>query len=174
MQIPSIVKEIIESNINRKFTPMLLAAPAMLQSLKELIILSGYDQKADIDSIAGKEGIEVFERAVKLVKRIETETLNNQLDRDTLLEFTRVKNGHATGKTYTNTAGVWIDAVREENTNCSIFPQLIGVGEPDEGGEFADYKDPFHYLSVKEQLDLCIEADDSSYASYTTYRILEE
>ncbi|TVM02739.1 MAG: hypothetical protein CV087_08730 [Candidatus Brocadia sp. WS118] len=91
---------------------------------------------------------------------------------ETFLEFTEIKNGHATGKTFINTAGAYIDAVRSADDGSSgIFPQLIGIGEADEDGDYAEYHDPFNDLTVEDQLELCIERNNDSYASRTTYKI---
>jgi len=93
------------------------------------------------------------------------------MESTTTLNFTETKNGHATGKTSTNTAGVYINAVRNSGAGETQFGNLMKPTAHDEDGEVTAWHDAFHDLSVQEQLDLCIEVNSESYASHTTYEV---
>jgi hypothetical protein len=92
-----------------------------------------------------------------------------KLTNDTLLSFTEIKNGSATGKTFENTATDYINAVRAEDCDSEIDREFERLREKhfDETSK-ANYT-TFEELPVEEQLALCIERNNDRYASRTTY-----
>lgn len=94
------------------------------------------------------------------------------LKNDTILEFTEIKNGNASAKTFENSVEGYISAVYEKEVDGRLD---VGV-EPikDEDGEIVDYTpNKFFSLPLEEQLDLCMQANGERYASQTSYKIAE-
>lgn len=97
------------------------------------------------------------------------------MNTETFINFTETKNGHATGNTFSNTAGDYIQVVRNASPGADHFTNLYQweeVGSGDDA-EFVVVHDGFYDLPIEQQLDLCIRVNDDSYASHTTYEVAE-
>ena len=91
---------------------------------------------------------------------------------NTTIIFTEIKNGHATGNTFKNTAGAYIAAVAEKDCEGKLS---VGV-EPifDANGEIEGVTDnKFYDLPVEQQLEAAIRLNGDIYASRTTYNVAE-
>jgi hypothetical protein len=93
------------------------------------------------------------------------------LTNDTLLEFTEIKNGHATGKTFVNTVLGYINAVRDKSPNAREFNRIVEAVEFDKDAEPCEWHDKFYDLPLEEMLELCIRVNGECYASHTTWKV---
>lgn len=94
-----------------------------------------------------------------------------KLEKDTLLKFTEIKNGRATGNDFINIAEGYIMAIY----NDAVHERLnIGIEAiKDEAGDIVEYtENKFFGLPLEEQLDRCIEVNGERYASSTHYMVL--
>lgn len=97
-----------------------------------------------------------------------------ELYQNTLLTFTILKNGGASGKHFINTVQGYIDAVYNDTHNTDSFEEYQEPTEFDEDGEAVAWKDTFYDMSIEEQLSACIKRDNERYASFTTWSIADE
>lgn len=83
---------------------------------------------------------------------------------NTIINITEIKRGHATGKTYQQTAGEFIRIIKEKDCDgaldVGVEPVAFDDGEP---VEFS--ADKFYDLPIEEQLDMCCRREGDSIAA---------
>ncbi len=72
-KLPNSVKEVIESNINEQFTPLLLASPMLLEACQEAYDILGKDPRYKISDLR----LKILKKAIKTAT---LKSFNNECD----------------------------------------------------------------------------------------------
>lgn len=92
------------------------------------------------------------------------------IEKNTNLIFTEIKNGNDTGKNYELTAGEFINIVYGKEVDGRLDVGVEAI--KDEDGEVVEYTpNKFFELPIQEQLEMCCRVEGERYAANVTYKV---
>lgn len=95
-----------------------------------------------------------------------------QITREIDITITETKRGAGVGKSYITTVGNYIDLVRNMMDPNGELSVMSGIGQPDEDGDYEEYRDEFNDLPVSEQFSRCIKRHEDRQAVHLTWEVL--